>query len=107
LLELLGVYAVGAADADEAERRLDAEPFDVLITDISLPRRSGTELAAAVVERRPHMRVVFCSGYGAAGTALPGRRTWSLPKPYALEQLEALLEEIRADMVKPNGSPHP
>jgi PAS domain S-box-containing protein len=101
LLELLGTHAVGAADADEAERRLAAEPFDVLITDISLPRRSGNELAAAVVERWPHMKVVFCSGYGAAGAALPGRRTWSLPKPYALEQLEALLEAIRAEIGTP------
>jgi DNA-binding NtrC family response regulator len=96
LLDLLGANAQGAVDAESAEAMLAREPFDVLITDITLPGRSGLELAARMAERQPGLKVVFCSGYGAP-TGLPaGLRSWSLPKPYGLPQLEALLEELAA-----------
>jgi CheY-like chemotaxis protein len=95
LFELLGCRAQGAPDAEAAEALLARERFDVLITDISLPGRSGTELATRVAEAQPHLKVVFCSGYGAPAGLPAGLRSWTLPKPYGLPQMQALLQELR------------
>jgi DNA-binding NtrC family response regulator len=94
LLELLGANAQGAVDAESAEAMLAREHFDVLITDITLPGRSGIELARRMAERQPALKVVFCSGYGAPAELPAGLRSWNLPKPYDLPQLERLLEEL-------------
>ena len=94
LLDLLGANAQGAVDAESAEAVLVSEPFDVLITDITLPGRSGIELAKRMAERQPALKVVFCSGYGAPSGLPKGLRSWNLPKPYGLPQLEGLLEEL-------------
>ena len=96
LLELLDCQAQGVRDAEAAEALLERERFDVLMTDISLPGRSGIELAKRVAERQPRLKVVFCSGYGAPQDLPAGVRSWTLPKPYGLPQLEALLEELKA-----------
>jgi two-component system, response regulator YesN len=37
--------------------------LDVLITDVMMPRMSGLELAMAVKERFPNIKIVFLSGY--------------------------------------------
>jgi glutamate synthase domain-containing protein 2 len=43
------------------------------------------------------MKIVIASGYGggAGAAALEGVRTWSLPKPYGLAELQAMLEELK------------
>lgn len=53
-----------AADGQEAYERFLSEPVDVVITDETLPRMRGTQLARAVKERAPHVGVVLVSGYG-------------------------------------------
>ena len=71
------------------------EPFDVLVTDVSLPGMSGTDLARHVLAKDPERWVVLCSGYhfGAALASL-GPHVRALVKPFELEDLDALLAEI-------------
>ena len=47
LLELLGCEVQDVASAEAAEAALQRARFDVLLTDITLPGRSGLELARA------------------------------------------------------------
>jgi DNA-binding NtrC family response regulator len=51
-------------DALDAARR---KPLDLLISDIVMPKMSGTELAIQVVEQHPECKVVLFSGQAGMG----------------------------------------
>ncbi len=96
ILAELGHSVLAAGDAAEALALLAAHPVDVLLTDISLPGRPGTELAAEARRLVPGLRIVFASGYDQA-PALPGDdgagpRPVYLRKPYGERELVAALE---------------
>lgn len=87
------VVACGAAE--EALVLWNASHFDVLVSDISLPGMSGTDLARHILAVDPERWVVLCSGYeyGDALRAL-GPRVRALSKPFELEDLDRLMDEI-------------
>jgi PAS domain S-box-containing protein len=83
-----------AADGARALALLQADPCDVLISDIGLPGMSGGELATRAYALAPDMALVFASGYHQP-PELPAaleRRAVMLHKPYDAPQLLACLE---------------
>jgi two-component system cell cycle sensor histidine kinase/response regulator CckA len=60
-----GYTVLAAEDADEALRLCEAHrgPLHLLVTDVVMPRVSGRQLAERVLEMRPHLKVLFMSGY--------------------------------------------
>lgn len=76
-------------------------PFDFVLTDVSLPGVSGTDLARLLLAREPGLWVVFASGYVMPISAATwGPRVRALLKPFEAEQLTALVTEIRADLAR-------
>jgi len=65
LLADLGYVTLTAADGPEALRRLqeDPEAIDLILTDMTMPKMTGIELAHCAHEIRPATRVVLCSGF--------------------------------------------
>ncbi len=51
-----------ANTAEEALRKLEAQSFDVVLTDITMPGLSGSELLTRVLERYPGTPVIMVSG---------------------------------------------
>lgn len=95
LIEADGREVVALPDAEAALAAWEKRPFDVLITDISLPGITGTELARRVLAARPQQWVVFCSGYEyhqAVSSLGPNVR--SIPKAFEVEDMDALMDEI-------------
>ena len=91
--------------AEEALAAFEQAPFDVLVTDVSLPSMSGTELARRVLQRAPGTWVVLASGYDLRqGVETLGPTARALPKPFEIEQLDALLEEIATALGKRSSS---
>ncbi len=86
---------ISCATAEQALELWGASHFDVLVSDIGLPGMSGTDLARRVLAEEPGCWVVLCSGYeyGDALSAL-GPRVRALPKPFELDDLERLMDEI-------------
>ena len=83
-------YAVTAVDRGTAAMPLiEAEHFDLLLTDIVMPEMDGIELAQKVAEIAPSTRVMFITGFAAvtlrAGKAMPQARV--LSKPFHLRDL--------------------
>ena len=93
LLELLeGNYQCQVAStAEEALRKLQAQPFDVVLTDISMPGLSGSELLQRARELYPDTPVIIMSGLSDQEQAhsLINRGAFDyLLKPFRLEVVE-------------------
>ena len=65
VLERAGFAVESAANGIGALElvRNAGQPFDVLVTDVSMPGMGGRQLAVKVAELDPQIRVVFMSGY--------------------------------------------
>jgi len=97
LLEGEGREVVTRANGEHALATLAERGFDVIITDVSLPGMSGTELARRALATDPQRWVVLCSGYEfRRGLEQLGPNVRSLPKPFEIEDLEALMAEVIA-----------
>lgn len=62
VLEKLGYTVLPAASGAEALQVLEAQPVDLVLTDLLMPGLSGTDLAREVKRRRPEIPVVLFSG---------------------------------------------
>ena len=97
LLQEEGLAVTACASAEQAEVEFLREPYPLVITDVSLPKMSGTDLAKRLLGAAPSTWIVFSSGYALdRGLSNFGPNVRSLPKPFEVEALQALLLEIRA-----------
>ena len=65
VLQSLGYTVIEAEDGLEALEKLRTSPgaFDLVLTDQSMPRLSGADLARALLAEQPTANVVLCTGY--------------------------------------------
>jgi two-component system, NtrC family, response regulator AtoC len=94
MAEELGHTAAVAGSVDEALGRLARASFDVVLTDLSMPGRSGLDLLKNVQVESPEIPVVLITGKGAIDTAMEAIKGGAydyLAKPPQLEMLRALL----------------
>ncbi|MFH1467972.1 MAG: sigma-54 dependent transcriptional regulator [Pseudomonadota bacterium] len=90
-----GHQVTTAARAEDAEARLRQAEFDLLITDVRLPRRSGLDLLRAARELQPDLEVVVMSAYGTVHGAVEAMRLGAfdyLLKPFELDGLRLVAE---------------
>jgi two-component system cell cycle response regulator CpdR len=95
-LERVG-YAVESVDrGTTALARIEAESFDLLLTDIVMPEMDGIELAQKAALIAPDMRVMFITGFAAvalrAGKVAPEAKV--LSKPFHLRDLVAEVDRL-------------
>ncbi|BAI72441.1 two-component hybrid sensor and regulator [Azospirillum sp. B510] len=101
VLEEAGCVVVEAADGREALERYDEAGglFDAVVSDVSMPRMNGPDLARALEALNPHLPILFLTGYASRGmaaglTAREGREI--VMKPVTPERL---LDALRALLV--------
>lgn len=61
-LTLEGFEVVSVYHGDEALNQLTRESFDLLITDIAMPRLNGVELIGRIRQLRPELPILVVSG---------------------------------------------
>ena len=59
MLRSNGYEAVACADGAEALRAAEGQPFDLIVSDVMMPRMDGFELARAVRETDKHVPILF------------------------------------------------
>ncbi len=88
-LERVGYEVQSVDNGAAALPLLEAERFDLLLTDIVMPEMDGIELAQRAAEICPDVRVMFITGFAAVALKA-GRRTPEakvLSKPFHLKDL--------------------
>ncbi|MDB6168169.1 MAG: two component, sigma54 specific, transcriptional regulator, Fis family [Verrucomicrobia bacterium] len=84
-----------AANADEAFNLMDAQAFDVIVTDLRMPGKSGLKVIdkALALPNRP--AVLMMTAYGNIETAVEAMKRGAvdfLTKPVNIERLEVLIQ---------------
>jgi PAS domain S-box-containing protein len=103
-LEAWGHIPVVASDGEEALARISRESFDLIISDLRMPRFDGREFYEELARRNAALagRLVFSTGDTVRGDTLAFLETLDRPylhKPFSLAELRTLL----ADVVRESG----
>jgi DNA-binding NtrC family response regulator len=99
-LESEGHTVVAEADLGPAKTRVDAQPFDLVLTDLMLPGGSGLELVAEAKRVRAELPVVVLTGFGTVASAVRAMKLGAadfLEKPVDLDALSKLVHSLVAD----------
>ncbi len=80
----------------EALERLQREPFDLVLTDVRMPRMGGLDLLDVIRERDIPVQVIVMTAYSTTETALEAMRKGAYDyviKPMKLAELRVLLDK--------------
>jgi diguanylate cyclase (GGDEF)-like protein len=93
-------YRCETADsAESALERIKETPFDIMLTDISLPGMKGFELTMQSKRLRPDMAVVVMTGYiddFSYDSAMEAGASDFIKKPFTLRELKARIALVKA-----------
>lgn len=84
-----------AQDAEEAFNLLDSQPFDVVVTDLRMPGKSGLKVVDKALSLSNRPVVIMMTAYGNVETAVEAMKRGAadfLTKPVNLEKLEILIQ---------------
>lgn len=91
LSEVLEDYQVTVAcDGDEAIEKLRSRPYDLVITDLRMPRIPGEEVVKFARDTYPGAKVVVISGYSSLSTVSQSVHNGAcafLSKPFSIKEL--------------------
>ena len=98
-LEKLGHTVEGASSGARARALIDAEPFDLVLSDLRMPGMDGPELYETACARRPHLRDRFVFVTGDALTEKVARfleevKLPHLTKPFDMDRVRTVVSEF-------------
>lgn len=84
-----------AANADEAYNLMQSQPFDVIITDLRMPGKSGLKVIDHALLQANKPAVLMMTAYGTIESAVEAMKRGAvdfLTKPVNIERLEVLIQ---------------
>ena len=98
IIQILGYEAEMAGDGPSALVMVEQQPFDVVITDLGMPRMSGWQVAERVKQLTPGTEVFILTGWG--DSLETNQRAYQvLTKPLEIKVLGEILARARANRV--------
>jgi two-component system response regulator AtoC len=79
-----------------AIEKLKSEPFDLIITDMRMPIKTGLDVMIAAKEMQPQCLVIIATAHGSVEAAVEAVKLGAfnyLIKPFSLEALESVLQK--------------
>jgi DNA-binding NtrC family response regulator len=90
-------YALNGYDA---LKMMEAEPFDIIITDLKMSSLGGMEVMRRVKDAYPDTPVIVMTGYASVSSAVEVMKMGALdylPKPFTPDELRAIVRQALAE----------
>jgi len=102
ILERLGYEVEVSMRFHEAIGLVRSRPdnFDLVITDMSMPGMNGIELSQKLLEIRPDIPIILCTGFSELIDEKETRKTGIsaiIPKPFMLEDMDKVIRKVISD----------
>lgn len=92
-IDVIGTYT----NPFEGRNEILARDVDIVFLDISLPELNGIELAEQLLEQKPHLCIVFVTGYHEyAVTAFELNAVDYIVKPVQMDRVAKTMERLRS-----------
>jgi two-component system response regulator PilR (NtrC family) len=91
-----GYDVVTAGDVDGALTAVESDDYDIVITDIQMPDRSGLELLHAVREVAPETAVIMITAFATTETAIQAMKEGAydyITKPFKVDEIRVVVEK--------------
>jgi CheY-like chemotaxis protein len=90
-----GRHVCAVETAEEALREFRSNPYDMVITDVSLPVMSGLDLARNLLQIAPSLPIIVATGYAIDIDLLHlGSNVRSIIKPFEAADIDALIAAL-------------
>lgn len=97
ILEIFDFKGFYASDGNEALEKLRKGRYDMVFTDLRMPKMGGMDLLKTIKSEHPGVPVVVVTGYPAADTrdeALSEKADGFLSKPFRVNDIQTLLTSL-------------
>jgi CheY-like chemotaxis protein len=101
-LARVGYSVEVATNAEEALKRFADGKYDVVITDLQMPRITGLELAERLKAQSPSVKIMLLSG----SPPFPSTPAIDLAmlKPFSVQELRDAIANLAGDRLQPSGT---
>ena len=91
-----GYEVKNALTGQEGFKKIEDEPFDLVITDLKMPGISGMEALKKIKKDNPNIGIIMVTGYSTAETAVEAMKLGAfdyLPKPFTPDELISVINK--------------
>jgi DNA-binding NtrC family response regulator len=92
-----GIEVKTARDGEEATQLVEQMPFDIVLTDLTMPKADGLVLLEHLKKTKPETPVIIATGFGTVETAVQAMQKGAydfLLKPLDVPKLIALIQKV-------------
>ncbi|MEK6618884.1 MAG: sigma-54 dependent transcriptional regulator [Nitrospirota bacterium] len=94
MLKRAGYDVTVASDGEEAIAHIDKELFDLVITDLKMPKAGGLEVLKAVKESSPESVVLIITAYASTESVVEAMKLGAydyLTKPFQVDEVQLII----------------
>ncbi len=109
LLEMVNIKAQTAADGRAALDTFEDQDWDLVLSDLMMPRMSGTELLAEIKRHHQNTAVVMLTGFGTVQTAvqcLQAGASHFLTKPFDNQEILSVVGRLGMQILAQQSRPN-
>jgi signal transduction histidine kinase/GGDEF domain-containing protein len=97
-LTRMGGFQVELAESgEEALQKIEKEPFDLILTDLKMPKMDGLQLISEIAKSKPETLTMMMTGHGTIDSALEAMKRGAsdyLMKPLNLDELIVRIRKV-------------
>jgi len=97
ILRADGYCASMACDGEEALDKIEEKGFDIVITDMKMPKLGGMELLKKIKSKKPNIEVILITGYGNIENAVEAMKVGAfdyVTKPIVDSEIKIIIKKI-------------